>query len=381
MKISLQPSLLSWARKRAGFDVDVLANKMNVKPDKVLGWEKDGNISFRQAEKLAKVTYTPFGYLYLPEPPHQTLPITDFRTLRSEEMTQPSPNLLETLDQAQQIQTWFRGELLARGQSPLTFVGRLSQELPIVEAADLIRQTVSFDVASSASNWEEAFSLQVEKIENSGVLVIRNGIVGSNTHRSLSVEEFRGFALSDDIAPLIFINGKDAKAAQMFTLAHELVHIWVGTSGVSNLTNTYAEHEGIEQFCNQVAAELLVPSVALREKWFEQRAQDNWLPSLARLFKVSSLVILRRLKDNSLISSDVFQNYYSQEIARFQSSQGKSGGDFYRTQLSRFGTQFTRALVESTLEGRTPYREALRLLSLSKVETFHKLANKIMVPV
>ncbi|MEN8446863.1 MAG: ImmA/IrrE family metallo-endopeptidase, partial [Cyanobacteria bacterium J06555_13] len=303
MKISLQPTLLSWARERAGFDVDVLAKKMNVKVDKVLSWEKDGHISFNQAEKLAKVTYTPFGYLYLPEPPHQTLPITDFRTLRSEEMTQPSPNLLATLDQAQQIQTWFRSELLARGQSPLPFVGRLSQALPVMEAADLIRQTVSFDVASLASNWEEAFSLQVEKIENSGVVVIRNGIVGSNTHRSLSVEEFRGFALSDDIAPLIFVNGKDAKAAQMFTLAHELVHIWVGTSGVSNLTKTYAEHEGIEQFCNQVAAELLVPSVALREQWVEQKSQDNWLPSLARWFKVSSLVILRRLKDNSLISS------------------------------------------------------------------------------
>ncbi|MEL7520688.1 MAG: helix-turn-helix domain-containing protein, partial [Cyanobacteria bacterium J06553_1] len=181
MKISLQPILLSWARQRAGFSVGVLAKKMGVKPEKVTAWEQDGKLTFKQAEKLAKFTHTPFGYLYLYEPPEDSMPVTDFRTLNSEEITQPSPNLLATLDQAQQIQSWLRHELVFQGHEPLDFVGSLSQEVPVLTAAEHISRTIRFNVASEASNWENAFTLQVEQIENAGVLVMRNGIVTNNT--------------------------------------------------------------------------------------------------------------------------------------------------------------------------------------------------------
>ena len=379
MKISLQPTILNWARERAGLSVEALAKKLQIKPERVAEWEETGQLSFKQAEKLAKVTHIPFGYLYLPAPPQETLPIPDFRTLGGEAIHEPSPDLLATLDQAQQIQSWFREELLTRGQEPLPFVGSLSQDLPTEETANRIRQVVGFDVSQRARTWEEALRLQAEQIENTGVLVMRNGIVGNNTHRPLSVEEFRGFALSDAYAPLIFINGRDAKAAQMFTLAHELVHIWVGISGVSNLDKTYVHHNGIERFCNQVAAELLAPSAELLAQWAELRSQDDWLKSLTQRFKVSSLVILRRLNDIELITPSTFQQHYQAEQERFQesTSQQTGGGNFYRTQLSRLSDQFTRALIESTLEGRTPYRDALRLLGLSKIETFHKLAREL----
>ncbi len=379
MNIRLQPTLLRWARERSGLSVEMLAKKMQVTPEKVTAWEETGELSFKQAEKLAKVTYTPFGYLYLLEPPQEQLPIPDFRTLGNEEIRQPSPALLTTLEQAQQIQSWFREELITRGQEPLPFVGSLPQNLPVLEAADRIRQVVGFDVRQQASNWEEALRLQIEQIEDTGILVLRNGIVGNNTHRPLKVEEFRGFALTDAYAPLIFINGRDAKAAQMFTLAHELVHVWVGVSGVSNLDKTYVARDGVEQFCNQVAAELLVPTTELLAQWPEVESQENWLRALTQQFKVSSLVILRRLNDTGLISPGTFQNLYQAEQTRFQNSkdQQAGGGDFYRTQLSRLSRQFTQALIASTLEGRTPYRDALRLLGLSKMETFHELAREL----
>jgi len=383
MKISLQPTLLRWARERAGLSVEVLAKKMSVKPERVTGWEESGELTFKQAQKLADVTHIPFGYLYLPEPPQETLPIPDFRTLRNDEMRQPSPDLIDILDQAQQIQGWFRDELITRGGAPLTFVGSLSQEIPIEAAADRIREVVNFEVSRDAHTWEDALKQQTEQIESTGVLVMRNSVVGSNNRRKLSVDEFRGFALSDDYAPLIFINSSDSKGAQMFTLAHELVHIWVGVSGVSNFDKTYADHDDIERFCNQVAAELLVPAAELRDAWAKAVSQDDWLQPLTRRFKVSTLVVLRRLNDRELISSSTFQQRYQAEQERFQaSSNGQTGGgDFYRTQISRFSNQFLTALIESTLEGRTPYRDALRLLKLSKVETFKQLARELSVSV
>jgi Zn-dependent peptidase ImmA (M78 family) len=261
----------------------------------------------------------------------------------------------------------------------LTFVGSLSQNLPIVEAANRVREVINFDESQQARTWEDALRLQIEQIENAGVLVLRNGIVGNNTHRPLSVDEFRGFALADAYAPLIFINARDAKGAQMFTLAHELVHIWVGVSGISNLEKTYADHDDVERFCNQVAAELLVPAAELQEQWSQVSSRDDWLQPLTRRFKVSSLVILRRLNDGALISPSTFQQRYQAEQARFHAAatEQDGGGDFYRTQRSRLSKQFLQALVESTLEGRTPYRDALRLLGLSKVETFQALARDL----
>lgn len=212
---------------------------------------------------------------------------------------------------------------------------------------------------------------------------MRNSVVCNNNHRKLSVDEFRGFALADEYAPLIFINGSDSKGAQMFTLAHELVHIWAGVSGVSNLDKTYADHDQVERFCNQVAAELLVPAAELSAAWDEACSQENWLQPLTKRFKVSTLVVLRRLNDRDLISRRTFQQRYQEDQERFQSmAEERTGrGHFYKTQGSRFSHQFLTALVESTLEGRTPYRDALRLLKLSKVETFHKLARNLKIPV
>ena len=345
MKISLQPILLRWARERAGLSVDALAKKMSVKPERVTDWEGNGELTFKQAEKLANITYTPFGYLYLPEPPQETLSIPDFRTLRNEEMRQPSSDLLDILDQAQQIQSWFRDELIARGEPPLHFVGSLSQETPIETAAARIREVINFAINRDARTWEDALKQQTEQIETTGVLVMRNGVVGLNNHRKLSVDEFRGFALTDDYAPLIFINSSDSKGAQMFTLAHELVHIWVGVSGVSNFDKTYADHNDVERFCNQVAAELLVPAAELRQAWAEAASQEDWLKPLTQRFKVSTLVVLRRLNDRELISSSPFQQRYQaeQEPLQASSSEKTGGGHYSRTQISRICSQFLTA--------------------------------------
>jgi Zn-dependent peptidase ImmA (M78 family) len=208
---------------------------------------------------------------------------------------------------------------------------------------------------------------------------MRSGIVGNNTHRSLDVTEFRGFALSDPYAPLIFINSKDAKAAQLFTLAHELVHIWLGVSGVSNLNLTYSPDVDVERFCNAVAAELLVPLDELQAEWSSRHDSVDKIPMTARHFRVSSLVILRRLLDAKYISREEFQRLYNDELAKMhqQDAATEGGGDFYRTLNTRLGKRFVSALIESTLEGGTPYRQAFQLLGVKNAEAVRKLASKL----
>jgi Zn-dependent peptidase ImmA (M78 family)/transcriptional regulator with XRE-family HTH domain len=381
MDIPLRPDVLRWARERARLDVQTLAKKVGTSPARVASWESDGRIRPKQVEKLARATHTAVGLLYLPEPPVETLSVPDFRTLRDEEVRTPSPDLLDVIDQARQRQDWFRDYLVSTGEDLLDWVGSLTTSMPVRTAAEHVRRTMGLDteLRRSAGSWEEAVRLQIALIEEHGAMVMRSGIVGNDTHRALSVDEFRGFALADAYAPLVFVNATDTKGAQMFTLAHELMHIWLGVSGVSNLDKTFPPDGVIEQFCNEVAAELLVPADELRSAWAEVRTKDDPAAALTRRFKVSKIVILRRLRDLDIISVDAFLRQYreQQDFFRQQQEERGPGGHFYNTQRSRMGDRFARALVESALEGRTPYRDALRLLGISNVETFHRFAREL----
>jgi Zn-dependent peptidase ImmA (M78 family) len=381
MKVTLVPRVLRWARERAGLSVRQLAEKIGAKPEQVRDWEETGALTFARAEKLARVTHTPFGYLYLEAPPEEKLPIPDFRTVAGKDLLRPSPDLLDVLSDALRRQDWFREYLIAYGEEPLSFVGSVKLEDSPEEVGGRIRRAIFLDTAarSSARTWEEALRSQIEAMEDSGVLVMRSGIVGNNTHRQLSVDEFRGFALSDTYAPLVFINSRDSKGAQMFTLARELVHIWLGLSGVSNLEATYAPNHRIERFCNRVAAEMLVPSAELRVEWQTARTQPRSIAGLAQRFKVSSLVLLRRLRDLRFISQPQFERQYAEEEKRFEerAAQAAGGGDFYLTQRTRTGTRFAKALIESVLEGRTTYRDALQLLGIRKIETFNEFVKEM----
>ena len=232
------------------------------------------------------------------------------------------------------------------------------------------------------STWTEALRLFIRQAEDAGVLVMVNGVVKSNTHRRLDPTEFRGFALSDPLAPLIFVNGADTKAAQMFTLAHELAHLWLGDSALSNIGA--APRPGFrreEVWCNAVAAELLVPLGALQAELRRDEALPDAVARLAREFKVSSLVILRRLLDAGWLDRAHFDVAWAENIWRLRTlaQGGSGGGDFYRTTLSRVSRRFARALVVSALEGQTLYRDAFRMLGVSRAETFNNLGREVGV--
>jgi Zn-dependent peptidase ImmA (M78 family)/transcriptional regulator with XRE-family HTH domain len=384
VKTRLKPQCLVWARLRANLSTADLAKKVGVKEDTVLAWEESGQLSMAQIDRIAGATHTPVGYLFLNAPPVEKLPISDLRTVGSIGVSTPSPELLDTLNDAMRRQDWFREYLQSNNAHPLDFVGSLTADQSVVNAASKIRQLISWDFhIRQARNWEESLVKQTEAIEDAGILVMHNSVVGNNNYRPLQVTEFRGFALSDKYAPLVFINYRDTKAAQMFTLAHEVVHIWLGESGVSNLNQTrVGDTQNIERFCNSVAAELLMPLDDLKSQWQSISAYRDSVARLARNFKVSSLVALRRLYDAGYISESDFTRRYSDEVAQFapapREDGGGGGGSFYFTLRSRLGKRFISAIVASTLEGSTPFRDAYRLLGVNTADGIQKLASITM---
>jgi Zn-dependent peptidase ImmA (M78 family)/transcriptional regulator with XRE-family HTH domain len=381
--MSLQPACLRWARERAGLTEVALARKLGMKkPGKVIAWEQTGEISWSQAERLAEHTHIPFGYLFLPEPLVETLPISDFRTIKTQDIPFPKPELLDVINDALLRQDWYRDYARDAGWGELDFVDSLKpsrDKNDIIRTAEQIRSTVHWNggLQKKTPTLDELLTWRVKAVEDARILVMRSKVVG-NTQRTLSVGDFRGFALSDKYAPLIFINSGDAKAAQMFTLAHELVHLWLGLSGISNLNKTRPLGTSGEIFCNAVAGELLVPTEKLNDMWkmVDKSKLGKEIVTLTRVFRVSSLVILRRLRDIKAISEDEFQLRYKNEddAARLRQKRSAGFGDPYRRLQTMLGTRFASALVESTLEGQTPYRQAIQLMGTKDTEIVHKLA-------
>jgi Zn-dependent peptidase ImmA (M78 family) len=175
----------------------------------------------------------------------------------------------------------------------------------------------------------------------------------------------------------VFINGADSKAAQMFTLAHGLAHLWLGRTALSDVGPVTAPTQNVERWCSQVAAELLVPLAVLRAEYEPGGDLRRALDRLARGFKVSTLVILRRIHDARGLTRDQLWQAYQQELQRLGAKPRGSGGNFYLTQSARMGKRFARALVASTLEGHTLHRDAFQLLGFSKLATLREFGHRL----
>jgi Zn-dependent peptidase ImmA (M78 family)/transcriptional regulator with XRE-family HTH domain len=377
-RVEVKPALLRWARERAGFEASALKKRFPRLED----WEEGkSQPTLKQIEKLAKATHAPVGFFFLSAPPIERLPLPDFRTMGSIPIRRPSPNLLDMVYVCQERQAWYREFAQATGELPRAFVGKARVTDSVETTATEMRHALGFDIEErrSCPTWADALRRFISQAEEMGVLVMCSGVVLNNNTRPLDPEEFRGFAIADDLAPLVFINGADTKSAQMFTLAHEFAHIWLGQSGISNATITSVPDLDAERWCNQVAAELLVPLAHLRRELRSGVQLEDEVTRLARVYKVGNLVILRRLYDAAGLSRAAFIGAYEAELHRLREIAKGSGGNFYLTQAARASKRFTRALVVSALEGQTLYRDALRMLGISKVETFHELGRSVQV--
>lgn len=381
VRVTVSPDMIRWARERAALELEYLSRRFTKLPQ----WET-GEIwpTLKQLEKFAKAVNVPFGFLFLPKPPLEELPIPDFRTLDSKKLQRPSPNLLDMIYACQERQSWYKEYAQINWQSPCNFIGSASLSNKPEDIATIISKTIGFSMNErvKCKTWEEALSLFIRKADNAGILVMTSGVVLSNNNRKLDINEFRGFAMADPLAPLVFINGSDSKAGQMFTLAHELAHIWLNSTAVSNASA--APVKGLrkeEIWCNAVAAELLVPMSSLRKNLRNRNDEsiNHALTRLSKYFKVSTLVMIRRLLDSGWLKQAEFDKEWSSEKMRLKeiAERSEGGGNFYRTTLSRVSHRFTQALVCSTLEGQTLYRDAFRMLGISKTATFNNLGREV----
>jgi Zn-dependent peptidase ImmA (M78 family)/transcriptional regulator with XRE-family HTH domain len=375
-RVHVAPEILRWAAERAGFAMQALSRRF----PRLLDWERgEARPTLKQLESFAKATRTPIGYLFLQEPPEERVPIPDFRTLATTRLERPSPDLLDTIYLCQRRHDWYRDFARSIGEEPLAFVGSARTTDDAVRTAAMIRRTLSFDLDQRrrVPTWSEALRQFIVQADAAGILVMVSGVVGSNNRRELNPHEFRGFVLCDDLAPLVFINGADTKAAQMFTLAHELAHVWLGQTALSDAEARTEPDHAVERWCNQVAAELLVPLAAFRA---EYRLRAEWRQEaqrLARVFKVSTLVVLRRMYDLGAFKRERFWEVYRAELDRLKALPSSKGGDFYLTLGARVSKRFARAVVVSTLEGQTLFRDAFHMLGIKRDATFRGLAEQL----
>lgn len=383
-RVPVKPELLRWACERAGKPESALAEKFSGFTDWLTGEKAP---TFKQLEDFAKATHTPIGFFFLQKPPVENVPIPDFRTIDSAQISRPSVNLLDTIYLCQQRQDWFRQHALLMGDEPLRFVGSVSTNSDVLRTAAKIRASLDLDARplAQARNADDAVGLLMARLDELGVLVMVSGVVGNNTHRPLDPGEFRGFALSDDLAPLIFVNGADTKAGQIFTLAHEVAHLWIGESGVSDVTpaSSPSPRRLIEYWCNAVAAEVLVPLASFKRSISPSSELFAEMERLSAIFRVSTLVVLRRMRDAGHLSKDDHASAHRAELARLRDimrqrkERAKGGGDFYNTSRYRLSPRFATAVISSTYEGRSTFTEAFRLLGCRNVKTLENLGHSL----
>lgn len=330
-RVAIKESVLRWAVDRAGLTPDDLQHRFPKIGQWVTG---ESQPTLHQLELLAKATFTPLGFFFLSEPPEERLPIPHFRTLGGKTPSKPSPNLLETTQVMQRRQAWMREYLIDQGREPLPFVWSARLDNSPASLAERIRRELSLDKgwAAQKPTWTDALDALHETMEGVGILVVRNGVVGNNTHRKLNPDEFRGFVLVDEYAPLVFVNGADSKAAQMFTLAHELAHVFLGSSAAFDLRQMQPADDPAEQACNRVAAEFLVPEQEIRQVWPSVQDSPEPFQEMARQFKVSELVVARRVFDLALIKKNAFLDFYRhyQSAERHAAAHRSKGGGLFR---------------------------------------------------
>ncbi len=379
VNVNISPQIIIWALNQT--QEEKLDEKLMSNINKWLDGTKTP--TFNQIEDFSKKSNIPLGYFFLQTPPVEQIDLLKYRTIDSIYLANPSRNLIDTIHEMENIQDWMKDYRKELGFEKLSIVGCIKEMKDISFIADRIRKDLGLVNTWYEQNKDaiESFKYIRKQLELHGIIVMMSGVVGKNTHRALDVEEFRAFTMLDDWAPLIFINTSDSNGAKLFSILHEVAHIWLGKN---DLFNDRQEKVGnvskIENVCNAVAGELIVPKEIFLKKWDIDMCNIDIfqkVTDLAKYFRCGEIVIARKAVDCNKIGLDVYNQVAQTAIKNYKQmkeNKQSGGGNYYNTIISRLDGCFIRALCESINIGRTTYTEAYRLTN-TNCKTFSIVAQ------
>ncbi|TPF91821.1 hypothetical protein BW14_11145 [Bifidobacterium sp. UTBIF-68] len=390
VNVDISPAVLDWVL-RIG-DADQLSDPQRQLIQQWKTGEQHPNI--KDINDLSHKLHVPFSYFFLAEPIDDTPAVFEHRTISNQLMKEPSRELVDTVTDMSRLQDWARQDQIDNGGERLPFINSMTLKSGVAQIAQSIRSTLGIETdwyrRPEASGPVKAFAFLRERAAQAQIIIMMNGVVGNNTRRKLNPKEFRAFALVDEYAPLIFVNRADEPAtARLFSLIHECVHLWLGQDELYNDSVTSAAAaiptaaDGLEQACNAVAAEILIPDTEFRDFW-EQDGRSSLsveerIAQARKVFPVSWTSVALHARNNGYITqeeydriSDSARHWAEQDAA---SATAATGGDYYNTKLSRFDNRLLDHLTTSVAEGRTSYTEAYRLTGTNRL-TFPKLLKK-----
>jgi Zn-dependent peptidase ImmA (M78 family) len=366
----VNPHIIQWAIDWNGLTTDDLV-KAFPKINQWLAGSREP--TFKQLEKLATKTHTLVPYFFMQAVPDVRLQIADFRKTNSGEIDVPSPELFDTIDELLFKQAWLRDYFMDEGTDRLEWVGVFAGRDTRPDAREvasylhvLLNLNEGWASENGIKSTDDAWRTLRQAIERQRVAVCISGYAGTNTRRTLKVSEFRGFALSDEYAPFIFVNGADAKTAQLFTLVHEMAHILFSQTGVSSPLDSNQPFDGdseAEKYCNQVAVEFLLPNTNFTEVWAGAKNRDTALKQSVQRFRVSAIVVLRRALDLQKITKQEFWDLYERHCKDKEPTKTSraAGGDYYKSQGAKLGVVFMDAVYTALKTGYLQFTEAYKM--------------------
>ena len=380
--ITVKPIIIQWAIQSAGKDVSGLSDKF----DKIDKWtSEESELTVSELNKLSKELRIPFGYFFLVEPPDEDIQLLKYRTVENEEQAKPSRDLIDTIKYMEKRQSFMRDALIEDGFLPHEFVGSATITDNPEDLAVKITQVLNLQKDWNKNN-SAAFNVLREAVSNLGILVMQNGVVVNNNHRILNVAAFRALVLIDEYVPLIFLNARDSTNAKIFSLCHELVHIWLGVDELYNdnfATNQIFNNGKLESFCNEVAAEMLLPLSSIQSTLDRQHDIYTNIKQISKVFNVSELVVCIRLKAKKIVNVKLFDEVYANLLKEMrenllgkQLQEKKSGGDYYATNGSRLDARFAATVNRKAREGKILYTEAYELVG-AKGKTYDHLLKYV----
>jgi Zn-dependent peptidase ImmA (M78 family)/DNA-binding XRE family transcriptional regulator len=363
------PELLRWARESAGLTIEQAASGIDRSAEELSAWER-GELrpSIPQARKLAELYKRPLAVFFLPKPPTDFQPLADFRRLPEGASAEYSSELRFLIREAISHQEWVRSLLEDENEPKLSYVGMAKITDDPSQLAIRIRSQlrISDNEILQARSGDDALRIWIEHAEASGIFVFQSS--------RIETVEARGFALPDEYAPFVFMNSKDSRAARVFTLIHELVHVWLGLGGVSNPLQSGRPRPGsqpIETFCNLVAGQIIAPAESMLRIWRSTSESDEAavrVRIVADKLKVSREVIALRLLHLREISPSLYQDLKQQFDSEWKLIRDRlrerEGGPAYSVRVVQSnGRAFTQIVLEAYRSGAATSRDVAALLN------------------